>query len=71
MRIIIFISSIILLIVGILVISLKGHEKTDTVICKKCGHEFKYDNKNVVDYKYSGKLRRSAECPVCKTYTEI
>lgn len=70
MRIIIFIALIVAFIVVTLSLALKEPKKKNTVKCS-CGHEFKYKQKDIITYKFSGRLHKEVECPRCKTYINI
>lgn len=60
-----------LVIVCLILGTIKENSKKATVKCKYCGHEFRYSESRVVDYKLNGKLQKAQECPRCGKYTEI
>lgn len=58
-------------IVCLILDAIKENSEKTTVKCKYCGHEFRYSESEVVDYKLNGKLQKAQECPRCGKYTEI
>jgi transcription elongation factor Elf1 len=67
----IFITLIIVFILILVLIAFKETTTIKTIKCKYCGHEFRYSESRVVDYKLNGRLQKAQECPRCGKYTEI